>query len=255
MHVSYSISPEVSPPYLDATLWIAIVLSVAFHVWGVGLLNTNEQLLDLSLDGASSQQIMSISLGRFGAPPALDPKQTVTTAAVRYAVPLKQPASDFLSKTPSSETTLSYVEAKPAAKMDTVAQQPVDVDAVIEPQLTPETHNQATDGQSEDQQSLTQDQPLASFVRKNPSFSRPPVAPSYPRLAIKRRWQGEVLVQAWVSAEGETKEVLLKRSSGFELLDESALAAVKKWHFQAYVDQGRRVASWVEVPVDFTLRR
>jgi len=260
MHASYPLFTEVSPWHLDTTLWIAIVFSLVFHGWWMGFFEANEQVFDLSLEGASSQQVMSISLGRFGAPTAsprdVNPKASAISSALdQMAAPLDQPVSDFARKTPAvakpaakpkatTKTDLTAVEVRP----------PQDDSAVAEPDKPVETQVQAGDALSADQQAHTQAQSLESFVRKNPSFSRPPIAPSYPRLAIKRRWQGEVLVQALVSALGETEKVRLKRSSGFELLDKSALAAVKHWQFQAYVEQGRSVASWVEVPVDFTLR-
>lgn len=259
MNASYPLFTEVSPWHLDTTLWIAMVFSLVFHGWWIGFFEANEPVFDLSLEGASSQQVMSISLGRFGAPTAnprdVNPKASVISSALdQMAAPLDQPVSDFAPKAPA--VAKPAAKPKPATKTDltAVVAQPLDDSAVTEPDNPPETQVQAGDALSADQQAHTQTQSLESFVRKNPSFSRPPIAPSYPRLAIKRRWQGEVLVQALVSALGETEKVRLKRSSGFELLDKSALAAVKHWQFQAYVEQGRSVASWVEVPVDFTLR-
>ena len=51
-----------------------------------------------------------------------------------------------------------------------------------------------------------------------------------------------------------THSVVIFRSSGFSLLDNAALAAVRKWQFLPAVHNGRTVAAWVEIPVRFTLR-
>jgi protein TonB len=61
-------------------------------------------------------------------------------------------------------------------------------------------------------------------------------------------------VRILVSADGVNTEVVLYKSSGFESLDEAALEAVKRWQIEPAVVSGRTVASWVEVPVRFSLR-
>ncbi|MGH1371794.1 MAG: energy transducer TonB [Cellvibrionaceae bacterium] len=94
-----------------------------------------------------------------------------------------------------------------------------------------------------------------SRIRKNPSFSRPPTSPRYPSIAIKRHWQGEVVVHALVDARGDVSDLLVKHSSGFPVLDRSALEAVKGWNFEPTLVRGKSVPSWIEVPVEFSLRR
>jgi protein TonB len=45
----------------------------------------------------------------------------------------------------------------------------------------------------------------------------------------------------------------LKQSSGFPLLDEAAIAAVRRWTFEPARIDGRAVASQVVVPVRFSM--
>ncbi len=94
-----------------------------------------------------------------------------------------------------------------------------------------------------------------SRIRKNPRFSRTPTPPQYPSLAIKRRWQGEVIVHALIDERGNVDDLLVKHSSGFPVLDRSAIEAVSGWHFEPTVVGGQRIPSWIEVPVEFSLRR
>lgn len=53
-------------------------------------------------------------------------------------------------------------------------------------------------------------------------------APDYPGLAIRMGYQGTVTLQITVDAEGNVSEVQVKKSSGFKILDDSALDHVRK---------------------------
>lgn len=86
-----------------------------------------------------------------------------------------------------------------------------------------------------------------------PRFREPPAKPAYPPRAAALDQQGEALVRVLVTPEGEQEEVQLWRSSGFDLLDRAALAAVRRWRFEPYRRNGTAQAAWVQVPVRFTL--
>lgn len=77
--------------------------------------------------------------------------------------------------------------------------------------------------------------------------------PIYPRNARKRGWQGIVELLVHVDKQGNVSSVKIYKSSGFKLLDRSAMRSVKDWRFSP----GRRgdevVESEVVVPVNFLL--
>jgi protein TonB len=77
--------------------------------------------------------------------------------------------------------------------------------------------------------------------------------PPYPLAARRRGIEGQVLIAAYVRADGACAEVRLKRSSGHTLLDASALDAVRRWRFLPAKRAGAPIDSWVEVPVRFQL--
>src|SRR5262249_36851313 len=85
-------------------------------------------------------------------------------------------------------------------------------------------------------------------------YRHPPTPAAYPPGAIELGQQGEVLVRVRLDTEGGAVEILIHRSSGSELLDRAALAAVRQWQFLPAVRDGRAVAAWVEIPVRFQLR-
>lgn len=90
-------------------------------------------------------------------------------------------------------------------------------------------------------------------VNLNPRFRQPPPPPHYPRQSVERDEEGVVLVRAFVDTAGAPQRVMVFRTSGFPLLDDAALKAVRGWRFEPMVRDGRAAASWVQVPVRFRL--
>lgn len=78
-------------------------------------------------------------------------------------------------------------------------------------------------------------------------------APTYPAMARRMGQEGRVLLRVHVTAEGTAGDVRLHTSSGSSLLDEAAIAAVRKWRFVPARQGGETVAAWVQVPVAFKL--
>lgn len=77
--------------------------------------------------------------------------------------------------------------------------------------------------------------------------------PEYPVFAKRKGWQGECLLRVVVTPEGRADGVSIHRSSGYAILDQSAVAAVRRWRFLPRVVAGQRLASTIEVPVNFSL--
>ena len=77
------------------------------------------------------------------------------------------------------------------------------------------------------------------------------VAPVYPDLAREAGVDGLVIVRALVCACGEVSEVRIRKS--IPMLDGAALRAVSQWIFDPALIGGEPVATWVEIPVRFSL--
>lgn len=77
--------------------------------------------------------------------------------------------------------------------------------------------------------------------------------PEYPPMAKRREWEGRVILKVRVLASGTAGEVSVATSSGHEILDESALEAVRHWRFVPAKRGGQPVDSWVNVPLNFSL--
>ena len=85
-----------------------------------------------------------------------------------------------------------------------------------------------------------------------PQYGRNPL-PVYPSLARKMGHEGVVLLAAEILSDGRVGQLVVKKSSGFPTLDQSALDAVKRWKFIPAKWMGKAVSAWVDVPVKFRL--
>lgn len=77
--------------------------------------------------------------------------------------------------------------------------------------------------------------------------------PPYPRLSKQNNEEGTVVLRVLVKADGTAGAVELKTSSGYPLLDKSALATVPTWRFKPATVNGRPVDEWYEQAIPFKL--
>jgi len=78
-------------------------------------------------------------------------------------------------------------------------------------------------------------------------------APEYPPLSRSEGEQGKVVLRVFVNASGGAERVEIRKSSGFDRLDEAARATVRRWRFAPARQGGEPVPAWVNVPVAFSL--
>ncbi|MFL1527169.1 energy transducer TonB [Pseudomonas sp. O230] len=78
-------------------------------------------------------------------------------------------------------------------------------------------------------------------------------APDYPSQAVRRGWEGTVLLRVHVLANGKPGEIQIQKGSGRDSLDEAAINAVKRWSFVPAKQGEVAQDGWVSVPIDFKL--
>jgi len=104
-------------------------------------------------------------------------------------------------------------------------------------------------------QSMTEEEALKSLEQEvSLKVGKHIVASDYPDDARRWRWTGTTMIQVLVGTDGLVKAVSLSRSSGFRVLDESALTVVKRVS-KLYVPfrlRGREHS--VTVPIGFYLK-
>jgi protein TonB len=85
-----------------------------------------------------------------------------------------------------------------------------------------------------------------------PEYSKnPPI--SYPRRARRKGYEGTVLLEVLVNRNGKVDDLRILASSGYAILDRSAVNSVKSWSFKPAKKGNDTVDMWVQVPVRFKL--
>jgi protein TonB len=123
------------------------------------------------------------------------------------------------------------------------------VAAPVQASPPPSTSSSASSTSSQ----TTNSEPTFTEANFRANYAHNP-KPDYPAVARSRGWQGKVLLRVKVSAEGLSDDVSVEQSSGHDILDESAVEAVKKWRFIPAKRGDTPVSSSVIVPIDFKLR-
>jgi protein TonB len=95
--------------------------------------------------------------------------------------------------------------------------------------------------------------PPAQVIRKTEPLYRRNPPPRYPRLARKRKYQGVVILEVFVNQDGDVGAIKVFKSSGYAILDKTALKTVKNWEFEPGKHGDETVGMWVRTPIRFRL--
>ena len=77
--------------------------------------------------------------------------------------------------------------------------------------------------------------------------------PRYPDLARRAGIEGQAVVKALVDIDGSVMDAQILKSSGNQMLDESALAAARQWRFSPAKQRDKFVRVYVSIPINFRL--
>jgi protein TonB len=148
----------------------------------------------------------------------------------------------------------SIDKVKPLIKEKELLQKPkqVEQEVKVENQVKPapkflRAKKQATSNDKGDKAStIVQTLKEGDFIRTTP--------PIYPKRAIETGMQGMVLIKALINNDGKAEKVFVAKSSGYIILDNSAVQAVSKWYFKPKHLGVNFPKTWVKVPVRFVLQ-
>jgi hypothetical protein len=74
--------------------------------------------------------------------------------------------------------------------------------------------------------------------------------PYYPMIARQKKWEGVVMLKLYVDKNGKINEIILAKSSGYKILDESAVKSVKDWKLINNYNKN----IYIIVPIEFKLQ-
>jgi len=78
--------------------------------------------------------------------------------------------------------------------------------------------------------------------------------PVYPQVARQKGYEGLVLISVEILETGSPGQLRVKKSSGYEILDQAALSAVRKWKFFPASKNSVHIRTWGDVPIRFVLQ-
>lgn len=77
--------------------------------------------------------------------------------------------------------------------------------------------------------------------------------PPYPPLSKRLGEQGKVVIRVLINVNGTADKGEIKRSSGFDRLDQTALSTVLRWRYVPGKRAGVAETMWFDVPINFVL--
>ena len=91
-----------------------------------------------------------------------------------------------------------------------------------------------------------------AFSNAYPLYKENP-PPGYPAMARRQGYEGVVFVQAEILADGRVGKAVVSKSSGYAILDQTAVKAVRAWKFEPAKKSGIPCKTWAELPIKFVL--
>lgn len=223
-------------------LWLLAILVLLLHIWVLTLLKKPEENIT-----EAEPLPMEVSMVTIAAP-----KPTVTAPKPAPSPP--EPPKVIKPK-PIVKKPAPVVQKAPAPeKQEAPDFAPFEPFKPVPPQQTSQSTNTSSTSTTPSTNS-SEPSNAQTFTEANfkANYSHNP-KPDYPAIAKSRGWQGKVLLRVKVSAQGLSDDVTVEKSSGHEILDDSAIEAVKKWRFLPAKRGDTPIASSVIVPIDFKLR-
>jgi protein TonB len=77
--------------------------------------------------------------------------------------------------------------------------------------------------------------------------------PNYPPISRRLNEQGRVVLQVFIGVDGIAQKATVQKSSGFERLDQAALATVLAWRYVPGRRAGVAQSMWLDVAINFVL--
>ncbi|GKW24564.1 hypothetical protein PEC311524_21580 [Pectobacterium carotovorum subsp. carotovorum] len=275
--ISRSYSPEPTPqantqrvsgavqlrlPQLNTTVssrperWLAVVATLLLHAAVLALFN--------------SASTPPVTVPARPQPVSVELVSTVTEPVVQEVVPVAEPETP--TPQPLEEPTITeplvdesaLLPPAPEKKVLEKKPEPVPKKTPVKksapapkPTPQPQTETASTVAPTTPapvaQQAAVQpvDAPLTPPLANADYLHNP--SPSYPDVAISRGYEGTVLLNVQVRADGKVQTIRIHQSSGYPSLDEAARDTVVRWSFVPARRGNQPVSGWVVVPVDFSL--
>ena len=181
-------------------------------------------------------------LVEMAAPEVAQPeKPAPAPAPVAARVPQTKPITPTI--TPSLATTLAVQETTPSTtELATVAAS-----------TTVATAHTANSNQASAPTAQAVPAPTALVLPSSDADYLNNPRPPYPPMSKRLREQGKVVVRTLIGVDGTAQQAEIKQSSGFDRLDQAALATALRWRYVPGKRAGVAETMWFNLPFTFVL--
>jgi protein TonB len=76
---------------------------------------------------------------------------------------------------------------------------------------------------------------------------------TYPLQSKRLRESGQVTLRVLIESNGRPSRIEVHATSGYQRLDDAAVAAMRTARFKPYMENGQPLAVWVQTPIRFDL--
>ncbi len=241
------------PPAGEPHRWWLLPLTALAHLAAIAWLADASRT---SAGPAMPDEVIDIV---FVAPPAPAPASPPRTAETPPATAEPEPPREIPPPPIEAPAPMAKARPRPKPRTQTVPREPAAPEPSLQiPQLDLPPPSPSAFAPAAPAVAPAAPAPAPSTVARRTEarfdadyLSNP--RPAYPALARRLGEQGTVLLRVRVTPGGEAAEVKLLRGSGSPRLDRAALLAVEQWRFVPAREGDETVASWVQVPIAFTL--
>lgn len=225
-------------------LLLASAVSIVFHLasWlGWQTAPTKPALIE------TPPQVIEVALT---APPAVKPLPVITP---NLETPVQPPKQNIIKPKPKLTPKPIY-KPKSIIKptLPTLPTKPLMTQTAPEHLSNPIVTTPSKVTTKSTQPTTPVQEPLVKAIYSSPSLKNPPT--HYPRIAQMRQWEGTVVLEIRVLANGSAGDVKIAHSSGHEILDDSAVEQVKSWRFTPAHKGEKTVDDWIRVPIIFKFK-
>jgi len=210
--------------------------------------------------------LLKADMGWFFDQTTIPPRSTAVTVTMSY----RKPAPEAVPEKKKRQVKQPEIKPKETVRLpnkqpekpppEAVAEIPVESRPPSSEAVTENREPEAAEDISSKEEDLFEDDQQGDAVSNMQVFqeamplykNNPP--PSYPRAARKRGWQGTVVLSVFVDENGQVENLWVLTSSGYNLLDNAAVNAVRNWVFEPGMKGNKKLSMWVKVPIRFQLK-
>jgi len=208
------------------TIAVGVLLLHGAALWALqtGLL---QRMVEVVMPVELVSEFMELPRPKVEPPPARPPKPPVAQAVPQKAIPLPPPPMPvaIADATPTPHAPTGVVVSAAA--------------------LPPMTAPQAA-------APVAPPAPKVELPSSDADYLQNP-KPAYPPMSKRMGEQGRVVVRVLIGVDGVAQKAEIRTSSGFDRLDQAALATAQRWRYVPGKRGGVAEAMWFSVPINFVL--